>query len=191
MHLHGRFLVSQTHETHNCKGLHALPKGKINHASKLIPSMSSNGLAYWSENYLSFFGYCFVLHLLHCFPQLFIAQPDKSVRYNMHVSQKVNQWDNIRHAEKPLVIQTKSLHMTVQECFELWPNSRNETVSMTSSGAMSSWGNELGITQTTEPYHPQLASYASLYQMPKFLSYVIILLDYCGQRKKNGTRTSR
>lgn len=75
--------------------------------------------------------------------------------------------------------------MRVQKCFELWPNSRNETVSMTSLEAMSSRGSELGITQTTEPYHPQLASYASLYQILKFLSYIIILLDYCGQRKKN------
>lgn len=81
-----RFLVSQIYETHNFKGLHALHKGKINHVSKLIPSISPNGFAYWSENYLPFFGYCIVLHLLCCFPPLFPAEHDKPAWYNMHVS---------------------------------------------------------------------------------------------------------
>lgn len=71
---HRRFQLGQIRETHNCRGLPVLPKGKINHVSKLISSISPNGLAYWSENYLSLFGYCIVLHLLHCIPPLFAAQ---------------------------------------------------------------------------------------------------------------------
>lgn len=128
-HLHRRFLVSQAHETHNCKGLHALPKGKINHVSKLISSISPNGLAYWSENYLSFFGYCTVLHLLCCFPLLRTARHDETVWYSLHVHPKMNQQENIRHAKKTLIIQTNCLHVRAQGCFELRPNPRNESVS--------------------------------------------------------------
>lgn len=95
MHLHRRFLVSQTHETNNCNGLHALPKGKINHASKPISYISSNGLAYWSENYLSFLliALCYICCVA-------------SHNYSLH--SMISQWDAMCTSAKKWINGTRS-----------------------------------------------------------------------------------
>lgn len=97
---HWRFLVSQMQETHNCRSLHALPKGKINHVSKLISSSSPNGLAYWSENYLSFFlviALCYI-----CYIAFHHYLLHKTVWYKMHVSQKKKINGTISDMQNPI-----------------------------------------------------------------------------------------
>lgn len=109
---HRRFLGSQMQETHNCRSLHALSKGKINHVSKLISSSSPNGLAYWSENYLSFFlviALCYICYIVFHHYLL-----HKTVWYKMHVSQKKKSMGQYQTCKTPLIIQTKCLQTSTR-----------------------------------------------------------------------------